>query len=166
MTYIDWTLVFLLGAFIFSGFKGGFVYSFGSFMGVLIGAFVAGSFYEPLAQVIGKGEDWASIIRFFGIFIVISQLIGVIFHIINKALKLLILFPFLTIINKVGGLIFGFIEGIFFLGIGVFFIVRFELAEKLLETLGESKLVPIFESVGRFISFLLPKVIRELDSII
>jgi membrane protein required for colicin V production len=165
MTYIDSILLLLLGAFIFSGFKGGFIYSFGSFLGVLLGAFIAGRFYEPLAQVLGKGENWANVIAFFIIFIVISQLIGIVFHIINKALKLLFLFPFLAIINKLGGLIFGFVEGIFFLGIGIYFILRFELAEKFIETLGDSKLVPIFEKIGELVSFLLPKFIREIDSI-
>lgn len=166
MTYIDWALIFLLGAFVFSGFKGGFVYSFGSFLGVLIGAFAAGRFYEPLAQAMGKGENWANIVAFFAIFIVVSQLVGIVFHILNKVLKILLLFPFLAIINKLGGMIFGFVEGMFFLGIGVFFLVRFELAEKFIETLGDSKLVPIFEKIGELISFLLPTFIRELDSIL
>ncbi|MFA6271761.1 MAG: CvpA family protein [Patescibacteria group bacterium] len=166
MTYIDWILIFLLGAFAVSGFLGGFIYSFGSFLGVIIGAFVAGIFYEPLAQVMGDGADWANIVAFFGIFFIVSQLIGIISHIISKALKLLFAFPFLKIINKLGGLIFGFIEGVLFLGIGVFFILHFELADKIIVTLGNSSLIPVFEKIGSLISFLLPTVIRELDTIL
>lgn len=166
MTYIDWILIVLLGLFAFSGFWGGFIYSFGSFLGVLIGAFIAGMFYEPLAQTIGDGASWANIIAFFGIFFITSQLIGIIAHIINKALKLLMIIPFLKIINKIGGLIFGFIEGVFFLGIGVYFLLRFEMAETIIKTLGDSGLIPIFESIGSLVSFLLPDVLRELDSIL
>ncbi|MFA6272846.1 MAG: CvpA family protein [Patescibacteria group bacterium] len=166
MTYIDIILIVLLGGFVFSGFKGGFIYSFGSFLGVIIGAFVAGIFYEPLAEVMGNGADWANIIAFLGIFFVVSQLIGIISYTISKALKLLLMFPFLIIINKVGGLIFGFIEGVLFLSIGVFFILHFELADKIIETLGNSSLIPIFEKIGSMISFLLPTVIRELDTIL
>jgi membrane protein required for colicin V production len=166
MTYIDWILVVLLGAFAFSGFWGGFIYSFGSFLGVLIGAFIAGTFYEPLAQAIGDGANWANVIAFFGIFFVTSQLIGIIAYIINKALKLLMIIPFLKIINKLGGLIFGFIEGVLFLGIGVFFILRFEMADTIIKTLGDSILIPIFESIGNLTSFLLPTVIRELNTIL
>ncbi|MFA6392330.1 MAG: CvpA family protein [Patescibacteria group bacterium] len=166
MTNIDWILIFLLGAFAFSGLKGGFFYSFGSFLGVLIGAFIAGRFYEPLAQSIGNGQNWARIIAFFGIFIIVSQLFGVIASIISKALKLLFLFPFLAVINKVGGLIFGLIEGMFFIGIGVFVIIRFELAEDIITIFGNSALIPIFEKIGSLISFLLPKILLELNTII
>jgi uncharacterized membrane protein required for colicin V production len=74
--------------------------------------------------------------------------------------------PFLKIINKLGGLIFGFIEGVLFLGIGVFFILRFEMADTIIKTLGDSILIPIFESIGNLTSFLLPTVIRELNTIL
>jgi len=166
MILLDWILIFLIFSFIFSGFLGGFIYSFGSFLGVILGAFLAGIWYEPFSLVIGGGANWAKVIAFIIIFLVVSRLVGFVFYIINKVFKIIAIIPFLGIINRVGGAIFGFIEGVLFLGVVIFFLTHFELGEKTIEVLGSSKLVPFFENVGEILSPLLPRIFSELGSVI
>lgn len=166
MTFIDWILIFLLLAFIFSGFKGGFIYSFGSFIGVILGVFMAGRFYESLAHLFGNDTNWANVLCFLLIFVVVSRLVGLIFYIINKVFKIMTIIPFLGLINRLGGVIFGFIEGTLFLGVFIFFLSRFALADKITELLGGSALTPFFIKIGRLLSFLLPEMIQQLKSIV
>lgn len=166
MTFLDWILIFIFIAFIASGFKGGFIYSFGSFLGVLIGALVAGKLYDPLAKLIAPDANWAKVLMFLIIFLLVNQIIGVVFYIINKVANLIMIIPFLGVINRLGGVIFGFIEGMLFLGISVFFLTRFEWADKIIEILGDSRLVPILSRIGKSLSFLLPEIIRHLNSVI
>lgn len=166
MTNLDWFLIFILLGFIFSGLKGGFLYSFGSFLGIILGAFVAGRVSAPLAQAIADGATWVRVLSFLVIFLLVNQLVGLIFFIINKAFKIIMIIPFLGIINHLGGALFGFIEGMLFLGIAFFFISRFELADFITQALEGSKLASLFINVGKALSFLLPKIIQQLKSVI
>jgi len=166
MTNLDWILIFVIVGFIVSGIKGGFIYSFGSFLGIIFGAFVAGRLYEPISEVIGNGANWAAVLAFLAVFLIINQLVGLIFYIINKVFKIIMIIPFLGIINRIGGAIFGFIEGFLFFGIGFYFISRFELTDTVTQILGSSKLVPFFIKVGDALSLLLPKILHELQSVI
>lgn len=166
MSNLDWFLIFILVGFILSGVKGGFIYSFGSFLGVILGAFVAGRLYEPLSQIMGNGANWAQVVSFLAVFLIINQLVGLIFYIINKVFKIIMIIPFLGIINRLGGAIFGFIEGMLIMGIGFFFISRFELAESITQILGGSKLAPFLIKIGNVLTFLLPRIFQELQSVI
>ncbi|PIY96963.1 MAG: hypothetical protein COY66_02215 [Candidatus Kerfeldbacteria bacterium CG_4_10_14_0_8_um_filter_42_10] len=166
MTFLDWILIILLISFIFSGFKGGLIYSLGTLLGIVVGALVAGRLYEPLAGLVGNDANWAKIAAFLLVFVVVNQLIGLIFYVINKVVKIAMIIPFLGLINRLGGAIFGFIEGILFLGISLFFITRFDLADKIVEILGDSSLVPMFARIGKALAFLLPEVVKGLDLVI
>lgn len=165
MTILDWILIIILIGFVLSCMKQGLIYSFGSFLGLFLGTFIAGRFYDNLAVIFGGG-NWSKVISFIIIFTIVSNLVGLIFYIINKIFKILTVIPFLGLINHLGGAIFGFIQGVLFIGIILFFLSRFDLATVITNALGGSILAPLFTKVGGILAPFFPKIIREIKSII
>ncbi|MBU0625360.1 CvpA family protein [Patescibacteria group bacterium] len=170
MNYIDLTLLIILGGFVLAGLWFGVIHMIGSLVGVLFGAFCAGHFYTQAADfitpLVGGNENLAKLLAFFGIFILVNRLIGLIFHVIEKIFRLIAVIPFLKTFNRLLGAILGLIEGTLVLGLAVYFSARFPFSAAFSATLLESSLAKALNLVGAILAPLLPDAIRALQSIL
>ncbi|MFH1610604.1 MAG: CvpA family protein [Patescibacteria group bacterium] len=168
LTMLDFILIIILFFFAFAGFFFGLIRSFGSLVGTVLGVIVASNYFQPFADwFVGMGmpDNWARIVGFLIIFIIVSRLISLVFWVLNKIYNILSVIPFLKTINRITGLIFGVIEGGIVMGVILVFVIRFPFAEFLLPVIEGSKLAEYLFGVGTWLLPLLPEIFEEAKSI-
>ncbi len=170
MNVVDIVLLVVLASFILSGFWFGIIHMVGSLVGLLVGAWAAGHYYDVLAQ---WGAPWingnvnlARVIAFFVIFIVVNHLFGIIVSIAEKIFKIIAVIPFLKTFNRLLGAAFGLIEGTLVLGLAVFFASRFPFTAAFEAALRGSELAKALYNVGLILSPLLPQTVRVIQSVL
>jgi uncharacterized membrane protein required for colicin V production len=165
MNFFDPLLAIIFLSFVVSGFINGLVYTFGSLVGIFVGVFLAGEWYLKLAHLAGNywgGKPVVQIIAFVILFLFISRLVGLIFRLVNKVVKVI---PGLSFLNRLAGLALGAIEGAFFIGISLQFISRLAPGTFFENLLVNSEVSKFFISISGFIVPLLPEAVKQLRSI-
>ncbi|MDD5342332.1 MAG: CvpA family protein [Patescibacteria group bacterium] len=170
MATIDLVLLGVLGGFIVAGFFAGLFQTFGSIIGILAGYFVAAQYYAPFGDMIepivfGRG-DIADVVAFILIFLLTSQLVGLVFWFIAKAFQLLKFIPFFSILNKLGGAVLGFIEGLFAIGIILVVIDRFVQSPDLAEQVANSQLAQLMINAAGIVESIFPDAFSALESVL
>lgn len=169
MNVIDLTLVIALSGFILAGLWFGVIHMIGSVAGVLLGAIGAGQFYgqasEYLLSLVGSNENLAKLLAFFGLFLLINRLVGLLFYLVEKIFSIIAIIPFLKTFNRLLGAALGLIEGALILGLLVYFAGRFPFSEAFAALLGESTLARVFNTVGSILAPLLPEAVRAIRTI-
>lgn len=133
-----------------------------------MGVIVAANYFQTFADwFVGWGmpDNWARIVGFLIIFIIVSRLISLVFWILNKIYNVLSVIPFLKTINRIAGLIFGVVEGGVVVGVILVFVVRFPFAEFLIPAIEGSKLAEYLFGIGTWLLPLLPEIFEEAKSI-
>lgn len=113
-SFIDLTLVILVGVFILFGLYFGLIHTLGSLIGAL--AAVVGAGYA-----LGYVVDWLNgfmsvgpvftVVIFFILFMIISRLIGLLFWVFENSVGLIARLPFISSLNHLLGAFMGFFEG-------------------------------------------------------
>ena len=168
LTILDFILIIILFFFAFAGFFFGLIKSLGSLIGTIFGIVVAANYFQIFANWLadlGVSDNLARIIGFLIIFIIVSKLISLVFYILNKIFNILSIIPFLKIINKISGLVFGFVEGAIILGALLVFVVKFPFASFLISAIENSKLAEYLFGIGTWLLPLLPELFKEAKSI-
>jgi len=169
MTLFDALLLIALGGFTLFGLWFGFIHTLGSFVGSIAGAYIASRFYitlgEWLASIFGF-PNTMKIIAFMIVFILVNRLIGLIFLLFDRIFKVVSIIPFLKTINRLLGAILGFFEGMIFIGLSLFVIVRYDLGSWFAGILGQSTLLPWFTGVANILKPLLPEALKQLKEIL
>jgi len=134
MLTFDLVLLVIISGFGLFGLWFGLAESIVSLVGTVVGIYFAARYYEPAANWIqgytGWGGNFSKVLIFILSFIIITRVIGVIFWILKRFLRILTRAPFIHMLDRMLGLIFGLVEGSFVVGISLFFIFvrRFILA--------------------------------------
>jgi uncharacterized membrane protein required for colicin V production len=135
----------------------------------VFGAIGAGLYYgqaaEYLLPAVGGNENLAKLLAFFGLFLLISRGIGLVFYIIERIFSIVSIIPFLKTFNRLLGAALGLIEGLLILGLLVFFAGRFPFSESFGTLLTESPLACFCNILGKILAPLLPDAVRALRSI-
>ncbi|MFA5029233.1 MAG: CvpA family protein [Patescibacteria group bacterium] len=128
-TLIDVILVVVVVVFAVIGLMMGLIEAIGALIGVIAGAWLASNYFlnvaDWLTPILLGHSGAAKIIAFLVIFIIVNRLVGLIFWLLSRFLKLLSIIPFLKSINKIGGFILGLGEGVLATGLMVYVIVKF-----------------------------------------
>jgi len=170
MNIVDIVLLVVLASFILSGFWFGIIHMVGSLVGVLVGAWAAGHYYETLTPWIspwvGGNLNLARIIGFFILFVIVNRLFGVIVFIAEKIFKVIAVIPFLKTFNRLLGAAFGLIEGTLVLGLAVYFASRFPFTAAFEMSMRTSELAKALYNVGLILAPLLPQAVRAIQSVL
>lgn len=169
MTGLDFFLLVFLASYVWVGFASGLIQSVGSLLGLFLGVFAAARWFAWLGPVIAPlvGGDLAgSIVAFVLLFIIVSRLTGFVVALINKIFNLIAIVPGLKLMNRLGGAVFGFVEGAFAIGITLHFISRLPIGETVTHSLTTSRLVPYFTNLSGWLVGLLPEVLRHTQSVL
>jgi membrane protein required for colicin V production len=170
LTILDLVLILILFLFIAFGFALGLVQSIGALVGVVVGAWMAGMYYEPLGAwlepiLLGHGNT-ARIIAFIVVFVLINRLVGLVFWVINKIFNIISIIPFTKTINRILGAVLGLLEGVLVLGLIIYFVSRFEISEWFTSILTSSQVAAWLVKIASILTPLLPALLRQLKSVL
>lgn len=168
---VDIILLLFLAGFVFYGLFFGLIRTVGSLLGIVVGAWVASRVYLWVFSLTGSlafgHENTGKVIAFIVCFTVVNRLIGLVFAILDRTYHLLTFVPFLKTINRLGGLVLGFLEGGLVLGLLLYVSARYVPAGVWAATqMQESSLAPFFLDFANWLVPLLPEILRQLKSII
>lgn len=167
-TLFDLILVAVIMVSVGFGYALGLIQSIGALVGVVVGGWLAGLYYESfstwLSQYIPGGVAVSSIVAFIILFTIINRLIGLIFYVLDRVYHILTFIPFVKGINRIGGGVIGFLEGVLGLGLMLYFVSRFAFSEWLTEIMTQSRIANALVDVGGLLSPLLPDLLNQLKS--
>jgi len=169
MTIFDVILLLLLGGFVMFGLWFGIIHTLGAIVGTFAGAFFAGLWYEPLGawfETIFGHPNLMRIFAFILIFLIINRLIGFGFYVLDRIFNFLNTVPFLKTVNRLIGGVLGFFEGLLVIGLSLFIIVRFPVSDWFVEVLQASALTPWFIRVSSILQWMLPALLKHIQSVI
>ena len=170
MTIFDFILILIIFGFIYFGFWFGLVHTLGALFGVIVGTFIASHVFEPFSDIFsfffGGNLNITRVVIFVIIFVFFNRLVGFLFYGLEKTFDIMARLPYLRSINRLGGMVFGFIEGSLVLGMILFVSSRYPWSEFVEMSLLESALSPVFIGVAHVLVPLVPEVLRKLQGII
>ncbi len=166
MTFFDLILIIILFGFIWFGFWNGFVQAIGGIISLVIALFIASRWYSVIATrilpFIGENMNLAKLLGFIGVFIIARVLMFLLIKIIDKVFSL----PILSIFNKIGGAVFGLLEGGLVIGVILFLSTKFPLGNKWGLLLKSSSLAPSLIGFGKLLTPLIPQALKEIKSLL
>ncbi len=159
MILVDIVLLLIILSFVGRGWRSGFVEALGELIGAVI-AFVVARYFAPgLGQILvllmpGR-LGLAQFIGFVIVFIIVIRLVGWLFTLADKILKIITSLPIISSVNKIIGAILGLFTGIVLVGSSVYVVLSLRLDPTLLTWLGGSTVarwsMSAFTSVLRFL---------------
>jgi len=160
-------LIFLLG-FAAWGFGNGFIRAVGGIVGIIIAAFVAGHFYLPLADLVGRVfgpfQGVARIASFALLFLLVGRLFGFVVLIAERAFDFLAFLPFLKSINHLAGALFCLILGVLVLGTLLYIAGKYSIWTGFNDAVIASQLAQYLLSASSILRPLFPEALRQLQS--
>lgn len=168
MSTLDIILLLIIASFILSGFRFGLIVTLGSLLGTVIGAIIAGMYFDEGALILQdlfiSNANLANVISFIVIFTVTSRLTGLVFWIIDKMFKIVTIIPFLSSINRLAGACLGLVEGVVVIGIALLFIDKFPFSDTVIPAVEGSQIAQYIMSYTHWLTPLLPEAVKALDS--
>lgn len=168
MTIIDFIILIILAGFVWKGIKLGLIEAVGGIVGLFIGAFVAGQYYDEAAEMLEGllfgSTVLANVLGFLLVFILVNRAIALFFWIIDKLFHIIAIIPFLKTFNRLLGGIFGLIEGLIFIGIIVYFLSFMPFTGGFQEKVEDSRFSGILKTIGKIASPFIPDSVENWNS--
>jgi membrane protein required for colicin V production len=149
MNFVDILIWGVLLLFVVKGFFKGLVKEACSLIGLLAGGWAAFKYYHYLAETIKSFIHLPQSIVLVLSFIFIFLVIGLLFYILGHLLTVVCKIMLLGGINRIGGILFGFLEGAFLLCMALYFCTAKPVPEKLRGWLSRSRTAQSFIVAGR-----------------
>jgi len=171
MSTFDVVLLISLAGFVFYGIFFGLIRTFGTFAGVLVGAFLASRFYLPISDWLNSFffgyKNLGKVLVFILLFSLFNRLTGFAFYLLDRAFNIISIIPFLKTFNRLGGAILGFITGSLILGLILYVASKYAIVGYWFgDNLVNSKVAPFLLKVANFLLPLLPEVLKKIQSLI
>jgi len=171
MAILDIILLIFLGGFVVSGFWFGLIHTFGALCGTIVGAAVASRYYNEVADTIqsaiGGSSNAIKVITFILLFVIIARLVGLAFHLVERAYDFISIIPFLKTINRLGGSILGLLEGGLIIGLSLYFAEMYPFSAWLTKMILEQSVFAVyFLAVAKVLMPLLPDAVKQVQAMI
>jgi len=168
-TIFDLILLLILFLFIAFGFALGLVQTIGALIGVVVGSWLAGQWYEPVGEwltpiLLGHATA-AKIVAFILVFTLVNRLIGLVFWFINKIFNLISIIPFTKSLNRLLGAVLGLLEGTLSLGIILYFASQITISDWWLGIINDSQVASLLMMAAGILTPLLPKILKQIKSV-
>jgi membrane protein required for colicin V production len=152
MTFLDILIWTVLICFLVKGFTKGLVREACSLLGLVTGGWAAFRYYPSLTQVlrgfINLPPHVAQPLSFFLIF----MLLGILFYFLGHLLTVVFKIMLLGGLNRIGGLLFGLLEGGFILSLLLYLATTTPVPDKVKRVIATSNTARSFASTGRSIA--------------
>ncbi|MFH1367359.1 MAG: CvpA family protein [Patescibacteria group bacterium] len=167
MQFFDGVILVAFFGFCWFGFWRGLIETVGSILGIFLGVILASRWYDDLIALFGfRDNTGVKIAAFIILLILISKLVGALARLISKTFGTVAILPGLRLLNRLGGLILGAIEGALVLGIILNFIKTVSEAAALSGSFANSELVSFFIVFSSWLVPLFPEAVRQIDEVI
>lgn len=171
ISLFDVVLLIALSGFIFYGLFFGLIRTFGTFLGVLVGAFLASRLYltafEWVREIFLGYENLGKVIVFIVIFSLVNRLTAFAFYLLDRAFHILSIIPFLKTFNRLGGAVLGFLTGSLFIGLIIFVASKYAFLETWFgRWLSVSELAPFFLKFANLLLPLLPEILKKIQTFV
>lgn len=169
MPLIDFILLVFLGGFIVLGFMTGLFQTLGSLFGLVFGYYLASRYYEGIGSwltplFMGR-EAVANLIGFVIVFLITTHMVGIVFWFLARAFQVLKHVPLYALMNRFGGAVLGFVEGLFVIGIVLLVADQFLHQPNLADQLSRSDLAQLMLGAANLLGFILPESFRVLPGL-
>ncbi len=165
MSFIDIIILVILALFIWKGIKLGLIEAIGGIIGLFVGIYLAGLYYDEAAEMLEdllfSSQVLATILGFLLVFILVNRGVALIFWIIDKIFHIIAIIPGLKSLNHLLGGVFGLLEGIIFIGIIIYVLSFFPLTESLSASVQKSRFAGIMETVGKISEPFIPQSLKN-----
>ena len=166
MTFFDLILLLALFGFIWFGFWNGLVHALGGLISIILSVFVASRWYDVLAlKLLPFLDNNASLANLLG-FIIIFALAQIVFMSIVQIVNKFFQMPFLKIINRLAGAVFGLVGGVLIIGLILYFSTKFSLGSGWEDLINTSFIAPTLIVFGKLLLPLIPEAIKQIKSLI
>lgn len=170
MTFFDLILVLSVFAFVLAGLWFGLIHALGALVGMVLSVLVAGRYYDEWAQAAGGlfmgNLNLARVVMFLVLLVLVNRLIGLVFWLIERIFKVVAVIPFLKTFNALLGGLLGFVEGVLVVGGALYIAARYPVSASFSGILAASRVGAwLLHAFGLFAP-LLPKALRQLQSVI
>ena len=149
MNFVDILIWGVLLLFVVKGFLKGLVKEACSLLGLLAGGWAAFKYYHYLAEIIRPFIHLPQSIALALSFICIFLVIGLLFYLFGHLLTVVCKIMLLGGINRIGGVLFGLLEGAFLLCMALYFCTVKPVPEKVRGWLSHSRTAQGFIVAGR-----------------
>jgi len=165
MSSIDILIVVVVALFVWKGIRFGLIESIGGIVGLFIGAYMAGRYFEQVAETLESflfhSTSFAKIIAFILVFILVNRAVALIFWIVDKAFGLIAIIPFLKTFNHLLGGLFGLLEGLLFIAIIVFFLAKAPFGSSLATNVEKSRFAGFVKTASVIVKPFMPASIEN-----
>lgn len=165
MSIFDGVLIAVIAGFTIAGFWFGLVHMIGSIVGIIVGALVAGQFFEDVAPYLnfltGDRENLSMVIAFIVIFVVTTRVVGLLFNLVERFFKFVSFIPFFKTINRIAGALIGAAEGTIIVGLFLLFSARFPYTDRLTDLIAGSNIARFTLDVAEILAPLLPDLVVQ-----
>ncbi len=148
MNLVDILIWAVLLVFVIKGFMRGLVREVCSLFGLVAGGWAAFKYYPFLADAIRSFISIPHHLALTLAFILIFLVMGLLFFLLGHLLTVVFKIMLLGGINRVGGVLFGLLEGAFILCMVLYFGTARQVPEKVRATLEHSKTAQVFIASG------------------
>ncbi len=170
MNFLDIIIIITVAIFALMGLWLGLLHTIGSLFGLVVGAYIASRYYEGGAQWLihttGWGENVSRVLVFIAIFFVITRAIGAVFWLFGKIGGAIIPIPFKQALNRFLGMIVGATEGVLTIGLVLYFIDKFPLGDRVMDSILTSVFAPSVIAFASILIPLFPEALRVLETTI
>ena len=168
MNWLDILILLSILGYVWGGFMTGLIQSIGGLVGLFVGTVVASRTYDHFGNLLaalfrGNGVV-GDIVAFILIFLIVSRLIGLAFFLVNKMFNFIAIVPGMKLMNRLGGALFGLIEGGLFAGITLQFMSRLPVSTPLGDAIANSQLAQFSLNVAGWLVPLFPTALREAEN--
>jgi membrane protein required for colicin V production len=166
MTLFDLILLLILFAFIWFGLWHGLIRTISGIVSFVLSLIIAGRWYEFLAiKLLPFLNDNFLLARILG-FLIVFALAQAVFFFIFRALNKVFDFSILKIFNRLAGALFGFFQGALIIGLVLYFSSKLPLGSTWSQLLESSFLAGILMGLSNILLPLIPRAIKEVQSLI
>ena len=166
LTIFDLILILIAMIFAVTGFVTGLIQSIGKIIGLILGVWFAGIYFKDFGmwidQYVPGDERVAKVVGFIVLFVMVSQVVGLIFYLLEKIFHIASIIPFMKTINRLAGAIFGLIEGVLVLSLVVYLIDRFFEDGWVYEAMQNSKIALWLLVIAKVFVPLLPEILKKV----
>ncbi len=164
MNLLDWIIIVWLALAFVVGIQAGLIYRLGHLIGLMVGIYLAGKYYDVVAGWFGS-SPWSKFIVFQFILSGISMLGGYAAVLFNKVFSFVSWMPFLKTANRFLGGVFGVLTQAMIISVVLYFVSKINISIVVTQTVQESQLADIFLLLGRVVAVLLPRDLTSLKSL-
>ena len=147
----------------------GVIHAIGSAVGTIVGAYVATHYNNALTDWVLSQvqfpEGTAHVLVFFITFFLVNRLIGFVFWLIDHSLNFTRFIPFLKSINRMFGAVFGFVEGMLVLGLGLAYLSTFPFGSGFASYFSHSAMAPWLIDSAAVLFPLLPEAWEQVGGL-